>query len=84
MLLFQHLPGDAVAGYIAQVAERLERGGVFVFQYVEGFEDVAMSRQRSEATVRGWCADAGLAVADVSPGTVVPFPEWRWVTAVRD
>ena len=83
VLLFQHLPGDACAGYISQVAAKLPPGAPFVFQYVEGSEDIAMSRQRDEATVRSWCADAGLAVADISPGSVILYPEWRWVTAVK-
>lgn len=83
VLLFQHLPGDACVGYIQQVAALLEPGSRFVFQYVEGSEDIAMSRQRDEATVRGWCSDAGLSVVDITPGFVVLYPEWRWVTAER-
>jgi cyclopropane fatty-acyl-phospholipid synthase-like methyltransferase len=73
--VFQHLPHSECARYVADVMARLDPGGRFCFQYVEGTEDAFLSHQANEATVRSWCAGF-----DVTVERDPEFGEWRWVT----
>lgn len=79
MLMFQHVPVDQQASYVAQVAERLEDGGRFVFQMVIGDEDAYLSHQVSAAAPGEWCERAGLTLERQT----VAGSGWVWVTACK-
>jgi len=44
VLVFQHIPLDAVLGYVEEVRRVLKTGGMFIFQYIEGNEDEPFSK----------------------------------------
>lgn len=81
MITFQHMPWEAAAHYIAQVAERLAPGGVFRFQVVEGSEAHFLSHHTSEGAVRAACEAAGLEVSAYERGGM--YACWSWVTATK-
>lgn len=73
--VFQHLPHEACARYVAEVLARLSPGGGLVFQYVEGTEEAFLSHQAAESQVRAWCTGHDV-IVEPDP----EFSEWRWVT----
>lgn len=86
--VFQHLPPDAVRGYLSEIARVLRPGGRFVFQWVPGevrglipdSEHVApFSWKHSAGMMLGWCKEAGLTWE--VPANITN--EWAWVTAVK-
>lgn len=83
MITFQHIPRDAVADYIKQVAEALLPGGIFRFQVQEGDAAGFLGHQVTEAWVHAACATAGLTVIEyarlpaLNDGTI----SCPWVTA---
>lgn len=79
VLMFQHIPAEQQASYVAQVAERLVPGARFVFQAVIGDEDAYLSHQVSANAPREWCERAGLTLERQS----VAGSGWVWVTARR-
>jgi cyclopropane fatty-acyl-phospholipid synthase-like methyltransferase len=81
MLCFQHVPHEATIGYLADLAERLERESTLVFQHVIGAEDAPYSHQTSSEQLKSWCQAAGFHVQYVDVGLI--FDSWAWVTAVR-
>lgn len=78
--LFQHLPLEAVAVLIAQVAANLKKGGVFRFQYVEGVSDEFLAQKHPGWAIADACTNAGLQI-EVERGIV--HEGWTWVTAVK-
>jgi len=82
MLLFQHLPGDAVAGYVAEVGRVLRPGGRFVFQWVmDGSDGGEYDRHHPLEHMAFWCADAMLIFLDAHPDP--KYPTWAWVRGTR-
>lgn len=81
MLLFQHLPSAACAGYVSEISDRLMPGARFRFQYVEGYEHAPFSHGFGEDEVSFWCDEAGLKVDTIDKGLI--YPQWSWVTAVK-
>lgn len=79
MGLFQHLPADACAGYVREVARVLWPGGRFRFQSVLGDEDAFLSHQTTASAMVSWCSAAGL-IVDECEGSRLKA-EWLWVTA---
>ena len=79
MLMFQHIPADACAGYVTEVARVLKPGGRFRFQSVIGEHDGFLSHQSSDTEMCGWCEDAGLEVLGSEVSRL--HWEWRWMTA---
>lgn len=84
VLLFQHIPAEAVRTYIFDVAAALEPGARFLVQYVTtcgarfnsagSFLSWAHSPDRLEA----WGREAGLVTVSHQSGLV--YPEWVWTT----
>lgn len=81
MIVFQHIPWEAKAQYIGDVADRLAPGGVFRFQYVEGEERAFLSEHAREVDVVRACECAGLCVDAVDRGAM--YPQWTWITATK-
>ena len=79
MILFQHIPREAAASYIRQLARHLRPGGRIRFQYVEGTESELMSYHATEPTMRAACETNGLDVVAVDRGLI--YPGWTWITA---
>lgn len=79
VLVFQHLDDTAVRQYLRAVADRLDAGGAFVFQFVVGDQHEPFDHQRSAWQVLEWCYEAGFRDVEVDEGVV--FDEWAWATA---
>ena len=47
-LVFQHIPKDAVDGYIKEAYRVLKKGGTFIFQWIEGAENEPFSKHYSK------------------------------------
>ena len=80
--VFQHIPPEAVRGYVGQVAERLAPGGAFRFQYVEADDDVPdgfLHYRFHYGDVLGWLGETGLERVRTDWGLL--YPEWTWITA---
>jgi SAM-dependent methyltransferase len=82
VLLFQHLPAEAVEGYIHAVATRLRKGAPFRFQFAEHDDDLFLSHGHAAPVVARWCDEAGMWVRTVDRGASV-YPTWTWVTAIK-
>lgn len=79
--VFQHLPNDRKQDYINQIAQALNRGGIFRFQYVEGDSDTFLTHDAHFKDVSNWCEDAGIEVQSVEHDLIKP--RWSWVTGVK-
>ena len=79
MLMFQHIPAHACAGYLFEIARVLRSGARFRFQCVVGDWDGFLSHQTSDTEMCGWCEDAGLIVLGSEVSRL--HWEWRWMTA---
>lgn len=78
--VFQHIPHEAVRGYLAQVRRRLLPGARFVFSYSAGDENVFLSHQIHDHDLVRWLGDAGfeeIRLLDVNVG----HDEWSWALA---
>lgn len=82
VLLFQHLELPVVLAYLAQVGRLLRPGATFVFQHVEGRDEVdgPYSHRHASSTLFRFLDSIGLYVRSVE--TDERFPEWRWTTVV--
>lgn len=81
MLLFQHLPPDAVEGYISEVARVLTPGGLFEFQYVPDAEAGDFSFGHSNAFMEQCLKNAGFKDIKFNNGLILP--NWNWVKGVK-
>lgn len=81
MLLFQHLPAEAVRSYIAEVGRVLRPGGRFLFQFIDGAECEPFSHHHSLADVFDWVEAAGMEPESVYTRWI--DPNWTWMRAQR-
>lgn len=79
MLLFQHLPQEAIRSYISETRRVLKHGGIFRFQFIEGTEQEPFSNHYSLEDIKLWLEDAGLEFVKADKG-LCHF-QWTWVTA---
>lgn len=83
VLMFQHIPTDAAASYVRQVARLLRPGGRFTFQFVDGpvsgGDGYSWAIHDQDAVA--WCEGAGLVVERIAYGAV--RHPWTWITAKR-
>jgi cyclopropane fatty-acyl-phospholipid synthase-like methyltransferase len=75
--MFQHIPHDAVRGYLADVAAHLRSESLFMFTVAVGTEDSFLNHQVDLDLLRRWVEDAGL-----SP-IASRRTEWTWFLAVK-
>lgn len=77
VLVFQHLPLEAVAGYIAETKRILKKRGVFIFQFIEGTEDAPFSKHHSLDEIKKLL----IPEYSVTLKRGLIHPLWTWVTA---
>ena len=80
MLLFQHLPLNAVIGYISEVGRVLKKGGIFRFQFIDGTEDEPFSKHHTTQMMATACNNSGMNV-EIEKGLV--HEQWTWITGVK-
>lgn len=76
VLMFQHIPQTAQAGYVRQVAERLAPDGRFVLQWVDRGADHDYSHPTPGPMMLKWAAEAGLGFLSMWRDEMVPV--WLW------
>lgn len=79
MLVFQHLPADAVKATLARVHAVLKLGGRFVVQYVEGDYHVDHDHRYLASWIQGRARKAGFTVVR-NESRDAGHQEWRWLT----
>lgn len=79
MLLFQHLEGPTIYGYMQEVFRVLKPGGMFRFQYIPGTEREPFSNHYDTKQIRKWLKLSGLEFVKEDEGLC--HPQWSWVTA---
>lgn len=69
VLLFQHLPPEAVRGYVNEIARVLQPGGRFIFQFIAGddAEHGPFSFSMEPVTAAELCRAAGMTAAAETP-----------------
>lgn len=81
MLVFQHIPDSAKAGYIKEAARVLKSGGIFLVQAVLGDHHADIDHGTTPDDMAAWFRDSGFAVE-----TTKRDPErqqWLWITGVK-
>lgn len=79
VLLFQHLPPDAVAGYLTAVHEQLTVGGPLLVQFVAGDYHLGLDHRYWPSTMAALAEGAGFVEVSVRPDGLMP--EWWWLHA---
>lgn len=74
VLVFQHLPKEAVDGYIREAHRVLRYGGNLVFQYIQGTEDAPFSK--------GHFPDTSSFKA-IERNEALIHPSWTWIKAIK-
>lgn len=81
VVTLQHIPDEAVRGYLAEIARCLMPKATFFFQFTVGTENEAYSRCRSTDDIVAWVYAAGLDAFIHHEG--VGDPVWAWCEAVK-
>lgn len=82
IVVFQHIPWDAVESYIRAVSGVLRVGGVFRFQFIEGAQAEFLGNHFAAPAVVDACERAGLRVTAVDRGLL--YDQWSFVTARKE
>ena len=77
MVTFQHMPREAVAGYIEQLRRIIKAGGVFRFQFIEGEQDEFQSHHFTRADLEKMIGD-DFEIERYQ--TTSRYADWRWVS----
>lgn len=81
VLVFQHISNEAKKEYIKQVGMALRKGGMFLFQYVEGTYSGRAMYDAEIIDIQKWCAQAGLKIISTTFDRLAP--RWTWIEAVK-
>lgn len=81
VLLFQHLEGTTILGYMQETYRILKPGGIFRFQYIPGTENEPFSKHYDTRQMRKWLQVAGLKFIKEDKGLCHPL--WSWITAKK-
>ena len=79
--VFQHIAFLGVSNYIFGVGDKLNKGGVFRFQFIEGTEKEPMSWHFNLKAIKELLDWAGLKVTKYDKGFI--YPNWTWITAKK-
>lgn len=85
VLVFQHIPFDAVLGYIKEAHRVLRKYGLFQFQFIEGNEDEPFSHHHDLDRILQALTDFGFFV-NPSPQFIrkgIVHLDWTWVRAIK-
>jgi SAM-dependent methyltransferase len=81
VLLFQHLPIEAVEGYIVEAYRVLKSGGTLRFQFIEGIEDEPFSKHHDCPRIIDLLLKTGFTVGTVDEG--LAHSSWVWLTGKK-
>ena len=73
--MFQHIPPDAVMGYLKEIGRVLEPGGRCALQFVEGQDEAPFMHQLDVATLLDMAEEAGL----VDVGAMDDPWQFNWI-----
>ncbi len=81
LFCFQHIPHEAVGGYLLELEQRLIPYARLRFQYVEGTAEPAFLNCQHDYydDIAPALSEAGFSVLDIDRGLL--HPEWTWITA---
>lgn len=81
MLVFQHLPLEAISAYINETFRVLTKDGIFRFQFIEGEENEPFSHHYKFSEIKRILVGAGFIYTKVDRKLV--HPQWTWITATK-
>lgn len=81
VLVFQHLPLDAIESYISEASRVLKKGGGFMFQFIDGLEQEPFSRHYSHSEIAKILDNAGFKIEHSTKGSGHKY--WTWIEAVK-
>lgn len=84
VLLFQHLPLDAVNNYIKETARVLKKDGLFTFQFIAGKEESRfgeLSFEHKISDIADTLTDNNFLMLEREVGKVHPL--WTWIKAKK-
>lgn len=87
VLLFQHLPEEAVRGYLAELARVLRPGGLCCIQFVARLNDDTapdgfLDYRYLSTSMLDWALDAGFDSGQLACARIQP--EWDWLTCWKE
>jgi len=82
VLVFQHIPFDAVSGYIKEAARVLKNEGKFIFQFIEGEEDARFSKHHSLKEILKVLEENGFDLKKTLVKKKLVHKQWTWVKTV--
>lgn len=89
--VFQHIDEEGVKSYLNEIYKVLNKGGMFLFQFVEGNERNEFSQQYSLEEMASWISRAGFSASDTGfkldnsiIGTLMKkYPNWKWALCIK-
>ena len=79
VLVFQHLPLEAIESYISETSRVLKQGGIFRFQFIEGTEAEPFSKHYPLSLIKSILKKNGFEIVKVNKKLV--HKQWTWITA---
>lgn len=83
VLVFQHIPFDAVKGYIEEAYRVLKKNGIFRFQFIEGRESEPFSHHYDiDRMLNAVSNKFNVYAGEIEKGLI--HPQWTWITAHKE
>lgn len=82
VLLFQHLPFEAISAYIKETARVLSAKGIFIFQFIKGNENEPFSIHHDGLLIKDELIKNGFTYAGELQYEDLPS-QWVWVQAQK-
>lgn len=81
VLLFQHLPLEGVITYIKETARVLKKGGIFKFQFINGFENEPFSKHHAQAVLEKSLRFNSFKILVIDKSLI--HNQWTWIEAKK-